>query len=68
MNNVLSKLFNNQLELMNHIGNENNANVYDGIYNNNSKMTNVIIKMIPRKDIKYIDQMLIEIGFLKYLS
>jgi serine/threonine protein kinase len=68
MNNVLSKLFNNQLELMNHIGNENNASVYDGVYNNNSKMTNVIIKMIPRKDIKYIDQMLIEIGFLKYLS
>ena len=68
MNNVLSKLFNNQLELMNHVGYENNTNVFEGIFNNNSKMTNVIIKMIPRKDIKYIEQILIEIGFLKYLS
>lgn len=68
MDQLIKEIFNNQLELQNHIGIENNAEVYEGKYNNNSKILNVLVKMISRNDIKQLEQVLIEVGFLKYLS
>ena len=68
MDKLIKDLFNNQLELQNHLGIENNAEMYEGKYNNNSKILNVIVKMISRKDIKQLEQVLVEVGFLKYLS
>jgi serine/threonine protein kinase len=61
-------LFNNQLKINKRIGYENNTMVYEGIYNNNSLSENVIIKIIPIKDHKKLEQMIIEVGFLQYLS
>jgi serine/threonine protein kinase len=68
MDTLISKLFNNQLHLQNHLGYENNTEVYEGKYNNNSNMLDVIVKMISRKDTPNFEQILIEIGFLRYLS
>jgi serine/threonine protein kinase len=63
----LVKLFNNRLEINNQKY-QNNATILEGYYNNNTKVLDVIVKMISRKDIKYLEQVLIEVGFLKYLS
>jgi serine/threonine protein kinase len=60
--------FNNKLALNNHIGNEHNSMVYQGIYNNNKKNLTVIVKFISVKDTPNFNQLLLEIGFIKYLS
>jgi serine/threonine protein kinase len=60
--------FNNKLALNNHIGYEHNSSVYQGIYNNNKRNLNVLVKVIPRKDTPNFNQLLLEIGFIKYLS
>lgn len=60
--------FNNKLSLNNHIGFEHNSSVYQGIYNNNKRNLNVLVKVIPRKDTPNFSQLLLEIGFIKYLS
>ena len=68
MNNFITKLFNNQLQLQNHLGYENNTEVFEAVYNNNSKSLDVIVKMVSRKDTPNFNQVLIEVGFLRYLS
>lgn len=60
--------FNNKLALNNHIGYEHNSTVYQGIYNNNKTNLTVLVKFIPRKDTPNFNQLLLEIGFIKYLS
>ena len=68
MDTIITQLFNNQLKLDNRIGNINNTEVFEGTYNNNSKTFEVIVKMISKKDVKNFEEVLIEVGFLKYLS
>ena len=38
MDKIIKDLFNDQLDLENHLGVENNAEIYEGKYNNNSKI------------------------------
>jgi hypothetical protein len=40
MDKIITQLFNNQLQLNNHIGNINNTEVFEGTYNNKSKSNN----------------------------
>ncbi len=68
LQNIILGEFNNKLALNNHIGYEHNSSVYQGVYNNNKKNLNVLIKIIPRKDTDNFNQLLLEIGFIKYLS
>ena len=43
MDTLISRLFNKQLQLQNHLGYENNTEFFEGKYNNNSKVLDVIV-------------------------
>jgi serine/threonine protein kinase len=68
MKSSIEYLFNNQLKINKKIGYENNTEIYEGTYYINSSLENVIVKIIPIKDHKKLEQMIIEMGFLQYLS
>jgi serine/threonine protein kinase len=68
MENIIENLYKKRVSINKFLGNENNASVYEGLLNVKNKNLSVIVKAIPRKDLKYFSKLLLEIGFLKYLS
>ena len=68
METIIENLYKRKVSINKFIGNENNASVYEGLLNVKNKNLSVIIKAIPRNDLKYFTKLLLEIGFLKYLS
>ena len=54
MDKFITQLFNNQLQLNNHIGNINNTEVFEGTYNNNSKTLEVIVKIISKNSLLFL--------------
>ena len=69
METVISNIYKNKLLIKKNLGINNNVSLYEGILNNNNTTTKpVIIKIIPRTDIKNLKKILVENGFLKYLS
>ncbi len=68
MKSSIESLFNNQLKIHKNIGYENSTMIYEGTYIVDSSVENVTIKIIPIKDHKKLEQMIIEMGFLQYLS
>jgi serine/threonine protein kinase len=68
MENFIKNIYKNKLLINKYIGSENKSSIYEGIFNNNKKDLNVIVKVISRKDIDNFNKILLEIGFLKYLT
>ncbi len=68
MENLIKDIYKNKLLINKYIGNKDNISIYEGKFNNNKKDLNVVIKVISRKDINNFNKVLLEIGFLKYLT
>ncbi len=68
MENLIKDIYKNKLLINKYIGNKDNISTYEGKFNNNKKDLNVVIKVISRKDINNFNKVLLEIGFLKYLT
>lgn len=71
MESIISNIYKNKLTVKKKIGLNNDILLYEGILNNNKINDNdnkIIIKVIPRKDLSNFKKLLLEIGFLKYLS
>lgn len=68
MEKIIKNVFNNNLNIEKHLGQENNNEVFLGDYLIHKQKKKVLVKMISRSQIKDLDQYMIELGFLKYLS
>ena len=58
MKSSIESLFNNQLKINKSIGYENNTMIYEGTYKINELIEDVIIKTIPIKDHKKLEQII----------
>lgn len=68
MESFIKDIYKNKLLINKYVGNKDNISMYEGMFNNNKKDLNVIVKVISRKDINNFNKVLLEIGFLKYLT
>lgn len=60
----INKIFGQTLRLKDYLGEEKETEVYNAVYLNND----VLLKIVSKNKLKNFNQILIEIGFVKYLS